>query len=194
MRDLSIERPTNGFERDSTEPPKPHRDAAFDRRMFIRGAAVAGAAVVGSAAFAPSAEAAKQCFPSPPKKPSVVQFTAEAETGLVFQGRMDLDTVKSITLPGSVSDALSVELFFDTYEERVSVKPTMDGFANLATVDPTLHRPPSVLLTWGSGLKQSSFQGVIESASVVYTGFLEDSTPVGALAVTQIQILQACAV
>ncbi len=193
MRDLSIEVTRVVSEDVSEEPPKLQGDVAIDRRSFMRGAAVVGAAVVGSTVLVPSAEAAKHCFPSPAKKPSVVGFTAEAETGLGFQGRMDLDSVEAITLPGSVGDALSVELFFDTYEERVSVKPTMDGFASLATVDLDLHRPPVVLFTWGTGTKRSSFRGVIESASVVYTGFLEDGTPVGGLAVTHIQILEACA-
>lgn len=73
-------------------------------------------------------------------------------------------------------ESLALELFFDTYEKATSVKAHTDKVHRLALIDPTLHRPPMLLVTWGT-LK---FQGVIESVNHRFTMFLEDGTPVRA--------------
>jgi hypothetical protein len=73
---------------------------------------------------------------------------------------------------------LTLELVFDTFEGRQNVYTTdVQRLEKLATVDPTLKRPPMVHFVWGTF---PSFTGVIESLSVKYTLFLEDGTPVRA--------------
>src|SRR5256885_11454126 len=44
---------------------------------------------------------------------------------------------------------LSVELFFDTYEEKKSVKDHTDKIYDLTQVDADQHRPPLVMFQWG---------------------------------------------
>jgi hypothetical protein len=68
---------------------------------------------------------------------------------------------------------LSVELFFDTYEDKSSVKDKTDEIYGLALVNPDKHRPPLVMFSWGD----VTFKGVIESLSVRYTMFLNDGKP-----------------
>lgn len=184
MRDISNDPP-----RYTDEPAQEPRDGAIDRRGFIRGA-VAGA-VVGAVALAPAIAEAKRCLPVAPKKGSRVRFTATSEDGAVFQGRMDLDTVETTIPAGSTSRTLSVELFFDTYEKGGSIVPTTTAFANLALVDADKHRPPLVMFAWGKGL---AFRAIVEGTSIAFTAFLEDGTPVGAIVVTRLQIVEECAV
>ncbi len=184
MPHVPSEPDTDVSEQSALEPDH----TAVDRRSFIRGAAVVGAVVVGVTALVPPAEAAKRCYPLPPKKPSVVDLTIESETGVTLPGSMDLDTVKV------VSGTLTVTLHFDRYEDGGSIVSTMDSLTTLTLVDADLHRPPRLLLTWGTGKKIQSFRGVLEGVSVAYTASLADGTPVGALAVARIQILEDCAV
>src|SRR3954464_3922152 len=68
---------------------------------------------------------------------------------------------------------LSVELFFDTYEAKTSVKEHTDKIYTLALLNPDKHRPPMVMFQWGD----TKFKGVIESLSVRYTMFLNDGKP-----------------
>ena len=97
------------------------------------------------------------------------------------------------------AQTLSVELFFDTYESRAGLT-SMDGVlallpgtapgrqatdvskyteqvAQLAEVDPKLHRPPVCHLCWGAF---DIFTGVMTSLDQRFTLFLEDGTPVRA--------------
>src|SRR5471032_1367275 len=68
---------------------------------------------------------------------------------------------------------LAVELFFDTYEAKTSVKEHTDKIMSLALVNADKHRPPMVLFSWGD----TKFQGVIESLTLRYTMFLSDGKP-----------------
>jgi hypothetical protein len=52
-----------------------------------------------------------------------------------------------------------------------------DLFAKALEVDPSTKRPPTILITWGTGC---AFQGVLESFSLRFTLFLDDGTPVRA--------------
>jgi hypothetical protein len=74
--------------------------------------------------------------------------------------------------------SLSVELFFDTYEEKKSVKPLIDKIQSLISSEPESHHGPPCLFTWES----SQFKCVLESLSVKYTLFLSDGTPARATA------------
>ncbi len=73
-------------------------------------------------------------------------------------------------------ETLALELFFDTYEAATSVKAHTDALHKLALIDPTLHQPPTVLVSWG----KLKFTGVVESISHRFTMFMEDGTPVRA--------------
>ena len=77
---------------------------------------------------------------------------------------------------------ISLELFFDGYEDRKNIFPEVEKLHTMAKIregvsaDEEKH-PPRVLLSWGPAL---TFKGVIESLSTKYTMFLPDGTPVRA--------------
>jgi hypothetical protein len=89
-----------------------------------------------------------------------------------------LDTPEQEFTSGNPS-VLSVELFFDTYEEKKDVrKEHTEKIMQLALVDADKHRPPLVMFSWG-GFK---FKGVVESLTLRYTMFLPDGKPCRATA------------
>jgi nucleoid-associated protein YgaU len=73
---------------------------------------------------------------------------------------------------------LSVELFFDTYEDKKSVKEFTDQLMEMALVDADKHRPPGVQFTWGD----FTFEGYVENLTLRYTMFLSDGKPCRATA------------
>jgi len=78
---------------------------------------------------------------------------------------------------------LSVELFFDTYEEKKSVHEYTDKLQNYALVDPDKHQPPVVMFQWG----QVKFKGVVETLNLRFTMFLNDGTACRAVATVSIK-------
>src|SRR5262249_9694826 len=74
---------------------------------------------------------------------------------------------------------LTMDLFFDTYEDRVSVLRKTDQVFHLTTVEKhgDIHRPPICQLSWGMGI---FFQGVLTSLTQRFTLFLPTGTPVRA--------------
>ncbi len=87
--------------------------------------------------------------------------------------------------------AMSFELFFDTYEQNISVHTTyVAGLLSLATVMDAAgpqdkRRPSRVKVTWGAAMP--AFEGVIESINTKYTLFLSDGTPVRAICTVTIK-------
>jgi len=71
---------------------------------------------------------------------------------------------------------LSMELFFDTYEQRTDVRRHTDRIYNLLAIEPTTHAPPICKFTWG----RFSFRCVVERVSGRFTLFLDNGTPVRA--------------
>lgn len=72
---------------------------------------------------------------------------------------------------------LSMELFFDSYEEGVDVRDKyIKDVLNLLEINPETHAPPICSFEWGS----LSFTAVLEAANVNYTMFLADGKPVRA--------------
>ncbi len=65
---------------------------------------------------------------------------------------------------------LSVELFFDSYEEKKDVHEHTDKLQHLTLVNASKHRPPMVMFSWG----KVKFKGVVESLTLRYTMFLSD--------------------
>ena len=47
------------------------------------------------------------------------------------------------------SRMLSMELFFDTYEQRTDVRRHTDRIYKLLAIEPTTHAPPICTFTWG---------------------------------------------
>jgi LysM repeat protein len=78
---------------------------------------------------------------------------------------------------------LSVELFFDTYEEKKSVHEFTDKLQNYALVDPDKHQPPVVMFQWG----KVKFKGVVETLNMRFTMFLSDGTACRAVATVSIK-------
>jgi hypothetical protein len=95
------------------------------------------------------------------------QFT---ETAVVGQSAPVLQYV------GGGSRVLSMELFFDTYEQRTDVRRHTDRIYGLLAIEPTTHVPPVCTFTWG----RFSFRCVIERVSGRFTLFLDNGTPVRA--------------
>src|SRR5256885_8317197 len=75
-----------------------------------------------------------------------------------------LDTPEQEFTSGNPA-VLSVELFFDTYEDNKDVRTEhTEKIMTLALVDADKHRPPLVMFSWGG----FTFKGVIESLNLRY--------------------------
>ncbi len=78
---------------------------------------------------------------------------------------------------------LNVELFFDAYElegaERDVRTKWTDTLETFQLVNPDKHRPPILLFNWG---KKLNFKCVLQSMALRFTMFLDDGTPVRAVA------------
>ena len=73
--------------------------------------------------------------------------------------------------------SLSMDLFMDTSDEGTDVREHVRKIGGLQFVDPELHRPPILLVVWGS----LQFKCVLEHGIARYTMFLPDGTPVRAV-------------
>jgi nucleoid-associated protein YgaU len=71
---------------------------------------------------------------------------------------------------------LSMQLFFDTYEQGQDVRDYVRQIVDLLEIDPELHAPPICLFSWGD----LNFVGVLERADQSFKLFLSDGTPVRA--------------
>jgi hypothetical protein len=71
---------------------------------------------------------------------------------------------------------LTMDLFFDTYEEQTDVTDETENITGLLEIDPTTHAPPVCDIQWGT----FQFTGVLDHVSGQYTLFLSDGTPVRA--------------
>jgi nucleoid-associated protein YgaU len=77
---------------------------------------------------------------------------------------------------------LTVELFFDTYEQHVDVRRYTDEIYALTTIQKhgELHRPPLCRLEWGNFNLSETCAWVLEDLSQQFTLFLPQGTPVRA--------------
>jgi nucleoid-associated protein YgaU len=76
---------------------------------------------------------------------------------------------------------LTVELFFDVYEEKGAdrdVRKFTDKLEDMAHVNPDKHRPPILLFCWG---KKLQFRCLLKRLVQRFTLFLDDGTPVRAV-------------
>jgi hypothetical protein len=100
------------------------------------------------------------------------------------------DVTPALEFTGNASRTLSVELFFDGYEQRLDVKAAfVDPLGRLLQIkdpdgDEDRKRPPLIAFVWGSG--RPAFVGVLASLSTKLTMFLPDGTPVRATCAVRI--------
>jgi len=71
---------------------------------------------------------------------------------------------------------LSMQLFFDTYENGTDVREHTAKLIKLLEIDAELHAPPVCRFVWG----HFNFTGVLERAEQRFVLFLSDGTPVRA--------------
>jgi len=71
---------------------------------------------------------------------------------------------------------LTMDLFFDTTEQRKDVRDHTKKIVGLLDVDKDLHAPPLCKFVWGS----LTFKGIVERVSQKYTMFMESGVPVRA--------------
>ncbi len=164
-------------------------NTSLDRRDFIRTLAIAGVAA-GALGLNPAVADAAKCpkFPKRKKSKEIVALHIESEIGDSIDGRIDLRTVETSLTSGAPA-TLDVELLFDTFEEGTSVREITDKIENLARVDESIHRPPTALLTWGTG---ASFKGIFESVQTGFSLFLPDGTPCRAVMLVRLELLEEC--
>jgi nucleoid-associated protein YgaU len=83
---------------------------------------------------------------------------------------------------GADPASLSLDLFFDTYDDpelcKSSVRDHTNKLRDLTLVDGGLHRPPVCRLQWGE--QHVFFQGVLAQLETQFTMFMDDGTPVRA--------------
>lgn len=74
------------------------------------------------------------------------------------------------------AETLSMELFFDTSEQRLDVTAAMELLEELVEIDGDQHAPPRCRFIWGTLM----FKGVVESMNRTFTKFLPTGQPVRA--------------
>ena len=93
-----------------------------------------------------------------------------AETAFVGQ------TAPLLQYTGGNARSMSLELFFDTYEDGTDVRRHTDRIYGLLDVEATTHRPPIVTFAWGS----LTFRCLVERVAGRFTLFLDSGVPVRA--------------
>jgi hypothetical protein len=156
----------------------------LDRRDFLRTLAAVGV-VAGTLSIESKQAEAASCpkFPKTKKSKDVVPVRIQSEVGDDISGRMDLRTVERS--PAGSPPTIAVELIFDQYEEGKCVREHTDKIETLALVHQELHRPPTALLTWGTGL---AFKCILESFRTAFALFLDDGTPVRAVMMVRLAL------
>lgn len=105
-----------------------------------------------------------------PTQYSVEKANQIAEIGIPGLGSPILQFVNGNT------KTLSMELYFDTFEQQADVRRYTDQIYRLLAIDAGTHVPPVCTITWG----QFRFRGVMDKASGSFLLFLSDGTPVRA--------------
>jgi Contractile injection system tube protein/LysM domain len=104
------------------------------------------------------------------------EYVLKKETPWAEQRVLGLDAPAASFTTGNRME-LSMELFFDTFEEKSDVRVHTEKVETLLMVNADTHRPPLILFNWGN----FQFKGVMEKLKQRYVMFLEDGTPVRAV-------------
>ncbi len=99
------------------------------------------------------------------------------------------NTYSEIAIPGLESPflqyikgnagSITLEAFYDTYEEGTDVRTYVNKLTNLLNIDPKLHAPPPLLFHWGMEAA-SPFYCVLERVTRRFTMFDDAGIPVRA--------------
>lgn len=103
------------------------------------------------------------------------EYSVEKGANYAEQGLLGLSTPITQFVNGT-AESLSMELFFDTYEEGTDVSKETRKLTDLLKIDPERHAPPVVRAEWGS----LDFVGFLERANTRFTLFLGSGKPVRA--------------
>jgi nucleoid-associated protein YgaU len=68
------------------------------------------------------------------------------------------------------ASSVTLEVFYDTYEEGIDVRTLTNELTDLMNIDPTLHAPPRLEFIWGVG-SGGPFYCVLESVTRKFTMF-----------------------
>jgi hypothetical protein len=115
------------------------------------------------------------------------QYSIEEASKWTDQERMGQQPELHYT--GGERKKLSMDLFFDTYEQRTDVREHTRKIAALLVFNRDQHRPPKVTISWGSaapGGPHADFPltCVLQSLKQQFVLFLGDGTPVRATLTT----------
>jgi len=75
--------------------------------------------------------------------------------------------------------SITIEAFYDTYEDGTDVREYTNNLSNLMNIDPELHAPPPLRFIWGMPSKEP-FTCVLERVTQKFIMFLYDGTPIRA--------------
>lgn len=103
------------------------------------------------------------------------------EYSLDASNQFSWQTVPGLSAPvaqfiSGETTSLSMELFFDSYEQKKDVRTLTKEVTGLLDVDKDLHAPPICRFVWGS----LDFKGIVEKVSQKFTMFLDTGVPVRA--------------
>lgn len=73
-------------------------------------------------------------------------------------------------------ESLTMDLFFDSYEENKDVRDYTNKITDLLKIDPDIHAPPILIFVWG----KLSFTCVLSRVNKRFTMFRSDGVPVRA--------------
>jgi hypothetical protein len=74
--------------------------------------------------------------------------------------------------------SITLEVFYDSYEDGIDVRTLTDQLTNLMNIDPKLHAPPPLRFIWG--IPAEPFDCVLERVTKKFTMFRSDGVPVRA--------------
>lgn len=75
--------------------------------------------------------------------------------------------------------SITLEVFYDTYEEGTDVRDFTNQLSNLMNIDPELHAPPPLCFIWGNPSPEP-FYCVLERVTKKFTMFTSEGVPVRA--------------
>jgi len=110
------------------------------------------------------------------------EFTIDSSTQFQRSAMPGLQTPITQFVSGQ-TQTLSLDLFFDTYEDKTDVRIHTAQITNLLKIHSEIHAPPVCLFEWGVPLsleKGVFFQGVFDKVTQKFTMFLDSGMPVRA--------------